>query len=290
MKKSALLIISCIVCALPMLAQVIPNAGMENWTAGAGFDEPTGWGTPNPYGIVVVSKSTDSHSGTYAARLASKNIIVVNVPGVMGTGAIDPLNFTINGGFPISEAYNEFNGYFKFYPKGGDSCWIFAFFTKWNTANNSRDTVGIANFYGGSTPAYTQFHAPIYYLLPEVPDSALVVAITSKTVLAGSDSSVLYLDDLNFSGSVGIANMPEQPVVQSYPNPANDQLIIRLPAGNDVKQLEVFDLLGNKKSTMKVSSGQVTLNTSHFPAGLYFYQLKDQSGKETGAGKFSVVH
>src|SRR6185436_17888720 len=151
MKKSALFFILAIVSALPLLSQVIPNGDMEAWTASTSYDEPTGWGTPNPFipGVIIVSKSTDAHGGSFAARLESQNLGIVVVPGVMGTGSVNPLAFNIEGGFPVSTAYETFTGYYKFYPQGTDSCWIFALFTKWNSTTSSRDTVAFANFFGG---------------------------------------------------------------------------------------------------------------------------------------------
>ena len=288
MKKLSLLFISIIIFA-SLYAQVIPNADMELWDNLSGNEEPTGWSTTNPYANNSVIKSTDSHSGTYAALLETKLVIIINVPGIMGTGNLDLTAFTVAGGFPISTAYAQLSGYYKYEPVGADSFWVFGLFTKWNSGNNSRDTLAIANFFGGAASSYTLFQTDFFYLTPGTPDSALIIVSSTKNPLGGPEGSKLFIDDFNFSGSVGIDETVEQPV-NAYPSPANDKFIIRLSNISEAKQIIISDVLGNKVATIPVQSFVVNVNTSMFSDGMYLYQVTDKAGKLRSTGKFSVKH
>jgi hypothetical protein len=288
MKKISLLFISAIIFA-SLSAQVIPNAGMELWDNSSGTEQPTGWSTTNQYAPNTVIKSTDSHSGTYASLLETKTIIIVNVPGIMGTGNFNLTTFTVNGGFPISTAYAQLSGYYKYEPVGADSFWVFSLFTKWNSGNNSRDTLAMANFFGGAAAAYTLFQTDFLYLSPGVPDSALLIVSSTKNPLGGPAGSKLFIDDFDFSGVVGIHEVAQQ-TVTAYPSPANDKFVIRLSNISEAKQIIISDVLGNKVATVPVQSYAVNVNTSLFSDGIYLYQVTDNVGKLLSTGKFSVKH
>src|SRR4030095_14831263 len=132
----AILVINCITKAQ------IPNPDFENWIAGTGYEDPEGWGTPNaalqPLGAVVVEKTTDAHSGTYAAKLVSVNIIILTVPGLMGTGEIDPVNYNFLGGFPVTSSPATLTGWYKYQSSVNDTSLVVSVLTKWNTTTNAR--------------------------------------------------------------------------------------------------------------------------------------------------------
>jgi len=89
----------------------IPNPGFENWTG----NNPDDWLAFNPpMGPPPVTPSSNPHSGSLCAKLE-----VVDegggfpFPPSMSAGA-DAL------GFPVSQRYESFNGYYKFAPQSGD--------------------------------------------------------------------------------------------------------------------------------------------------------------------------
>ncbi len=132
-------------------AQTIPNNGLENWINHGQYDDPQFWDTPNqevcffPFYTKVVTKSTDHQSGSFSAKLETKLIPVINitVPGVITLGTLS-INiaagtYSINGGVPIDNMPTHLKGFYKFQPKGGDSCAIGIGLTKW--------TNGAAGYY-----------------------------------------------------------------------------------------------------------------------------------------------
>jgi hypothetical protein len=94
--------------AVNLFAQVIPNADMEAWADSVSFEEPIGWGTTNPFGVTTVSKTTDAHSGQFAALLESKSVLGITIAGIMATGVINTDELTVEGGFPIKQGIFQF--------------------------------------------------------------------------------------------------------------------------------------------------------------------------------------
>ena len=55
----------------------IPNPGFETWSLGV----PTGWTTNNALGVdTTVVRTTDVHSGTYAAQGIVTSLVGVTIP------------------------------------------------------------------------------------------------------------------------------------------------------------------------------------------------------------------
>ena len=64
MKTFSVLLVLVLLCATFLSAQNVPNGGFEDWTDG----EPDEWTTSNVGSILTITRSDDSHSGTYAVR------------------------------------------------------------------------------------------------------------------------------------------------------------------------------------------------------------------------------
>ena len=294
MKHFSSLIGCCMLLAVNLFAQVIPNADMEAWADSVSFEEPIGWGTTNPFGVTTVSKTTDAHSGQFAALLESKSVLGITIAGIMATGVINTDELTVEGGFPINQGYTNFSGFYKYTPSadtssGTDSCWITAVFTKWNDTNNARDTVAAANFYGGEAATYTLFDVPVNYVAPEMPDSAIIIVFTSRSPLGAPAGSKLYVDDFALSSGVGIDVIKDEEV-NIYPSPANDNLVITLASASQARQVIVYDLLGKKVGSYPAHSNKLSLNTSSFTDGIYIIELVDDSQTVVATRKFSVKH
>ena len=61
----------------------VPNGDFETWITSGSYQNPQFWDTPNqaialalPFGTTVVTKSTDHESGSFSARLESKQLTV----------------------------------------------------------------------------------------------------------------------------------------------------------------------------------------------------------------------
>jgi len=77
---------------LNLSAQDIPNPDFEVWVDSVTYEEPDSWSTPNPYTsqaeVVVVEKSEDAASGTFSARLETKDVLggLFTTPGLLTLG------------------------------------------------------------------------------------------------------------------------------------------------------------------------------------------------------------
>ena len=62
-----------------------------------------------------------------------------------------------------------------------------------------------------------------------------------------------------------------------HPNPTNGQVTI---TGKDLKQVEVFNTLGQNVATVHGEGERITLDISALPAGIYFVNVTDEDGKK----------
>ncbi|MBE0647091.1 MAG: PCMD domain-containing protein [Bacteroidales bacterium] len=243
----------------------IPNNDFEQWNTFPDYEDPVGWDTPNEeisaipfFGTTLVTKSTDHYTGSYSARLESKDVLLIGgIPGFMtcGTLTIDiaTLSFDITGGAPVYDMPTHLKGYYKFFPKGGDSCaiGIGLFKTYIDTVNgNTTVEAGVGSFSTKDTvPDWTYFSAWIDYYISDQPDTMNIIALSSAKEIPTA-GTVLFVDNLFLDYTVGID--PDDPA--SGINIYNDQETKRL--------LVFFDLWKKESSRVRLYSitGQVLVD------------------------------
>jgi hypothetical protein len=265
MKISTLFKLLFLIITTSIYAQ-IPNNSFENWANG----DPVGWSTLDILGDAV-SQSSDSHSGSSAAKLEIINFNNTAIPPYLSSSY-----------FPITQNYGSLNGYYKFAPVDG---------------NEELSIVVV--IYGGGTyigggavnihdavSSYTQFVVPIYYVPGTTADSAAItfaVADTSEND-AGIGSYAL-IDDIGFGGAVGVEDRNNSTALnkfeleQNYPNPFNPSTNIsyRINKAGNVS-LKVYNVLGNEVATLvdeykPAGSYTIKFNASNISSGIYFYKL-----------------
>jgi len=281
----------------------VPNGDFENWVSYNGYQNPQYWDTPNqaisialPFGTQVVTKSTDHESGSYSARLESKQLTLpsIVVPGVITLGilTIDILNqtYTITGGTPINDKPTHLKGFYKYQPKGGDSCVIGVGFTKWN--NGTRDSIGIGAFSTHDTiNTWTPFSAWVNYVLDEQPDTFNILAMSSaeSTPTAGS---VLFVDNLYLDYTVGINHEDPAAGIDTYQDREEQQILVYFdfvkPESTSVR---FFNMTGQVISETPVESmmkGRRILNYKEVPSGIYVLEIIH--GGKSFSKKFFINH
>ncbi|HUN64783.1 MAG TPA: hypothetical protein VMW43_01685, partial [Bacteroidota bacterium] len=187
------------VLLIPALAGIvraqIPNAGFETWTNST---TPGSW-VPNNTGFwTTVSRTTTSHTGTYAAQ------------GQVTTYASSPIAPTLTSiVFPVSQRATALSGYYRFTQLGGDQIGAIVVMLKNSSAIGAGagvDTVAYSSF--------TQVSIPIYYDdTTTVPDSAYIEIFIgphtdSSKVHVGSS---FIVDDLTFGGVSAVKELPGLP-------------------------------------------------------------------------------
>ena len=280
-----------------------PNAGFENWNTALTLQEPDSWQTFNflaltsPPNDLSAFKATgiDKHSGNYALML--KTIFVHNNPspqlirdtmtGVF-TGKIRLSPVSIKYGSPYTGRPEKLEFWAKYSPVGNDIGANVVFLLKWN--GTGHDTIASGKVDIPPTTAYTLFEAALTYRLPGLPDSASILFSSSKYVTGARVGSTLFVDDVLFTGWVGIdeSTMNAADKVQLFPNPAKDNLNILLWF-QEADNVQVIDASGKLAGTYKIQNYTANINTSAFAGGIYFYEIRDKKNTVLTKGKFSVV-
>ena len=280
-------------------SQQLPNSSFEEWKTDDSKlfeDLPPGfWGTINrlrllgPQGPITTEKSTDSHSGTYSAKITTKTFGTFKIVGIVATGIFDqkasPPGFV--EGMPFTSRPTKLTGYYKFTPVNNDSCSAYINLTKYNTTLNKKDTLGEGMLIIKSPQSnWTKFEVPVNYKSTETPDTIKVAFVSSAGTVGMSSTqnaqvgSSMSIDDLELDYSTEVEtdcdinkksilfyhNFTEKIEIQNkFEHPAN---------------LRIFDLYGSKVLDQILISNLSELKFDNFPAGVYFYQLRsadDQS-------------
>ncbi len=284
------------------VAQNIPNGDMETWVAVGSYQDPQGWYTTNgPLvgfgGSANVTKETaDKYAGSASAKLMSAQSPLGASPGAMvaGSATIGLSGLSLKGGFGCTARAKTFTGVYKYTPGPGDSCLFQAWLFKWNSGTLKRDTVAFARLTnGGTVGSYSTFSVDfVYNHAPQgnlTPDSALVLVSTSSVLTGAKLGSVLYSDNLGFSGSVpvGVNNINEKSSVTIYPNPATAFINFKINNGA-IKKIILYDILGKKIKSVDVESALISIPTDDFQNGLYFYQFMGSEGEIISTGRLSI--
>ncbi|MCG3166922.1 MAG: hypothetical protein POELPBGB_02705 [Bacteroidia bacterium] len=290
MNKLFTLILSGFIINFSALAQSLPNAGFENWTAGSGYDNPNNWNTLNSstsfLGIATVSKSTDAHGGTYSLRGETKFIgapFNQPAPALVTTGTINVTTQAIEGGIATSERPDSITGWMKYAPVNTDTGYIEVLLY----ANNYQDTIGRAKYY---TPvalsSWTYFSAAIEYYSTNAVEASRVILLPSSGYqpVVGS---VVQFDDLAFVTSTGIDENTNY-AFNVYPNPATDELFVKNPYSQTLT-MKIYDVTGKKVSELNIGINTTRTNISTYSPGVYLYTLTGNNSEILHTGKFAVT-
>jgi len=290
MKKLLLLTgIITLLFSFQLIAQEIPNSSFEVWENFVTYEDPESWTTPNeassPVSIFTVTKeSTDIYDGIFAARLESKFIVLLNVPGMITLGdlTVDYVtqDFSITGGIPFTNRPSKLKGWFKYTPVAPDACFAYAVFTKFNGATS--DTIGFGMFMSmETTDVWTQFEAPVTFINSENPDT-MNILILSSSITAAQPGSVMLVDKLELDYGVGIKEELLESSVDFYNDQSNKALQINYSFESEqTVSTTLFNLAGQPVKVLpvrKVMNGQEVIDTGGYPAGVYLIELR--SGNE----------
>ncbi|MBI9038071.1 MAG: PCMD domain-containing protein [Bacteroidales bacterium] len=182
----------------------IPNNDFEYWESFGSYEDPIDWNSPNSYtagiGVITVTKSTDSYSGNYSAKLESRDIIFVGtIPGFLTLGEFEiniaTQEYSITGGVPFTGRPSQFTGNFKYSPNSGDQALMAIVLLKHNPGGVP-DTIGMgAKIVTNSVSSWTDFSADIMYFSNEEPDTMNILFLSSAQ-LSPVAGSKLFVDNL----------------------------------------------------------------------------------------------
>ncbi|MCX6306316.1 MAG: PCMD domain-containing protein [Bacteroidetes bacterium] len=268
---------------------VIPNPGFENWTSFGNYSDPTGWDTPNEelmsipfFGFTVVSKSTDHHgTGSFSAKLETKHLTIppLDIPGFMTCGKltidIGTGSFVLSGGVPVVDIPTHLKGYYKYSPKGGDSCAIGILLTK--TIAGIQDTIGFGSFSTKDTVAdWTPFSAWIDYTSTTPPDTMNIIALsTAQEVM--TIGTILYVDDLYLDYTVGTDKKDPSAGINVYNDRETKRLMVFLDFEDpETTTIKLINMTGQEVSALHpgvVKTDRQAIRYEQMPQGVYILEI-----------------
>lgn len=299
MKKVTFLTSLCALATSVVFGQLV-NGDLETWSVVGGYDTPTGWATSNAAlgtTATTVTKSTDFHSGAFAAKLEGKQGVVnvppfgpvpVVVPGLITTGQLS--GTSVVGGQAYTTKSISLTGYYKYTPSGADLALIEVSLFKRNSSTNKRDRIAYGKLETGAEPNYTLFDIKLVYdpAFTADPDSQLITISSSKSITAAVANSLLYVDHVEFTGIVtGINESNITANSSAYPNPAVNELTIT--TDEKANSIALYDIAGRMMDEVAVENKTANVNTSAYAKGIYYYTVLGINNAMMSKGKFAIV-
>lgn len=266
-------------------SQSIPNSNFENWSNSNGYSIPDNWDNLNPTtafdGVFTCMKGAPGNPGSSHLRLVSLTVNGMGVmPGIAVCGKLDQISKKPISGFAFNQRPTALTGNWQFMAASAeDAGLIEVYFTKWNSINNARDTIGmgIAEL-GGMEMEWATFSILISYTNSDNPDSCIISLNASGNM--PEEYSFLYIDNLEFAGITGIQNQENIGVYSVYPNPANEYLNLDLTGLKTVVEtIEIVDLFGKTVWSQKSDiSFKGVIPIHQLSKGNYFLKIRTQAG------------
>ena len=263
----------------------ITNGGFENWNANGA---PINWTVSNaPPDYITITKSSDAHSGNWAAEGNVAAFTPVNVAPTLVSGEEG------DQGIPINFRPASLEGYYKLTSAGGDFIRIQMFLFK------NGEGVGFGTEDLNAAGTYTKFNCIISYFSADVPDTANIIISVTNPSFFTTVGTKMFIDDLAWSSTTDIANSDNQipkkfSLEQNYPNPFNPTTKIRYTIPNVIStegrnlsvSLKVYNVLGNEVATLvdeykPAGNYEVDFNAVNLASGMYLYKIQAGSFVET---------
>jgi len=297
--KSILLIL---IVSFPFISKAqILNSNFENWAATSNILMPSNWTFSAMDGIAIpVTRSTDSHSGTYSAR---GEVLSAGSPPV--ETLITPILTSIppgseDLGFSVSERHYAFSGFYQYYPVEGDKFQITVIMFHETTSVG----IGALSVEAGAI-AYTPFTIDINYTSEEIPNTCLITFTICGPTGSNDyhEGSYFLVDELEFDSPLLFFNGPGEYnyqfiLQQNYPNPFDSETEINFQVPEDINvRVKIFNILGQEIAELadrKFPIGRHSIrwngrdnNGRKVSNGIYFYQI--QSGDLSQARKMYLL-
>ena len=203
------------------LSQQLENSGFEQWeNVGTGEEEPLSWSSTktsdnsslNGLAPQVISRTTDAHSGSYAAKLINKNVPFVNIiaNGIVTNGIIhtttnpqDSYVYTDVNSSDHSQPFTSYPdsivGWYKYAPQGNDMGNIQVLLHSSYgqlPIDASTSVIALAEFDFSANSNWTRFSTPFNYY-PTIHNPAYILCnISAGDSTQAVANSELKIDDL----------------------------------------------------------------------------------------------
>lgn len=277
-----------------MIAQTNPVFVLENfetWDSSQGYLNPANWYSLNTltmFGMPpTLERTTDAHGGNFAVLLESKSSSFGDLSGVLTTGPL----ITPSGDADFNKIKVPFTGkpeklkfYYKADPEPGDSGAVLFLLTRWNTALQKPDTIGMASAaFKDSVSTYQLAELALEYYLPMNPDSAFFIASSSFDGYNPTVGSRFWIDDMSLvGGTSGIFNVTQviERAFEIFPNPATTHLTLETQE-KDIIAWEISDITGRLVWYQDEINQKEVVDISNWKNGIYLVKAIDKSAGVT---------
>ncbi|MCB9188220.1 MAG: T9SS type A sorting domain-containing protein [Flavobacteriales bacterium] len=285
MKKIYLLLLG-IMLSFGLSAQ-LNNMGLNDWTAGFGYDDPDGWTTVNQYAAFIsVSPSVLKITSNVSEGTAAAEMFTQPCPNCSSFGAPDTLPGALiqQTGY-YSNTVTDFVFDYQYEPVNGDWGAAFVELTVWDAVNDTAIVIAeAADTIGATVTTWTTRTIPfVFNSTTLMPDSIKIYFVSSARDLAQDptfppvqDGSTLRIDNVKIID-------PASASVEEYESPIEvfvyQRIITINAASTSVMPYEIVDLTGKVVMSGKTSSSTTQINAEHLRSGVYLVSVGDQVKK-----------
>ena len=294
----------------------IKNGGLENWRTSkllfnltATLETPQGWSSfdsifnifnflsdQNTRVTTQVKKSTViKNSGLSSAQVTTSNYSDLGLmPGYLTNAKLTVnanFDFNFSGGEVLASKPIIASAMVNYKPATVyDSANLYVEVINTTLGVDSIIGYGMSTFAG--TTNFTQIDIPIFYEDKSLTANLLryyfVSSYVDDTTESNMLNSSLYVDDVTYTTvkSETYALMSEMNV-SCFPNPTAEVVTVSATQGNSLV-CEIYSSTG-QLMMVKPFDGSTTIQVSDWSAGVYTYQVKDQSNVIVGHGQLAVV-
>ena len=277
-------------------AQQLENSGFEQWeNVGTGEEEPLSWSSTktsdnsslNALAPQVISRTTDAHTGTYAAKLINKNVPFVNIVanGIVTNGIIhtttnpqDSYVYTDVNSSDHSQPFTSYPdsivGWYKYVPQGNDVGNIQVLLHSSYgqlPIDASTSVIALAEFDFSSNSNWTRFSTPFNYY-PTIHNPAYILCnISAGDSTQAVANSELKIDDLELIYNTTTISSEETNLL--YVTYVNDLLQF----SNVVKEINyaIYNVQGQLMNFGKLDRYNRNVSISLEP-GIYFISTQNK--------------
>jgi hypothetical protein len=282
-------------------AQTVTNGGFESWTVRNSTESPTDWLTADniasaatgiaiPTAAGTYTKTTDAHTGVYAARLETKATAQGAASGAVsvGTRYLVRQDVPLPGGIPFTSRPAKLQFFYKL---AGAQPAV--------ASEGAYAQVALMRRVGGSsqliasakqvittpTSTYTLVEVPLTYTSSLTPDSVFVFFSSGSRLSASAATvgTVFQVDDVSFAGSVlASRDAALSEALTVAPNPsATGRYVLSAPVALLAAPLTVIDVVGRvvyQEEAIKQGTASRILNLAGLAKGIYTLQLVTEQG------------
>lgn len=139
--------------------------------------------------------------------------------------------------------------------------------------NNGSATVSVS----GGTPPYN------YNWNPSFQDSSTATGLSAGThyVTVTDSNGCTTTEWVDISTTTGVLNISFKTEFAFFPNPANEEITLKIEGNIKEPRVEIYDISGRKlKEVSNIKGNEVKISLTNLSKGVYFVKLVDKEGKE----------